>query len=110
MVNDKDPNSFRAVTELRKQMMDFDPFLIYKINNGSLNDGISYVFKSSTCAAKMALEMDYKDPNNISCLKDESVYIDTMHSRVQNYKDITAWVKNPYNQSCDENRYDGGTA
>ena len=95
MVNDKDPNSFRAVAELRKQMKDFDPFLIYKINDGSLNDGISYVFKSSTCAAKLALEMDCEDPNNISCLKDEPVYIDTMHSRVQNYKDITAWVKNP---------------
>ena len=39
--------------------------------------------------------MDYEDPENKSCLREESVYCDTMHSRVQNYKNITAWVKKP---------------
>ena len=36
-----------------------------------------------------------KIQKNKSCLREEPVYIDTMHSRVQNYKNITAWVKNP---------------
>ena len=39
--------------------------------------------------------MDYQDPENKSCLREEPVYCDTMHSHVQNYKNITAWVKNP---------------
>ena len=94
-VTDKDPNSFAAVAELRKQLKSFDPYLIYKLNDGTLNDDISFVFKSSRCAAELALEMDYQDPENRSCLKEEPVYCDTMHSRVEHYKNITAWVKNP---------------
>ena len=94
-VTDKDPNSFSAVAELRKQLKSFDPYLIYKLNDGTLNDEISFVFKTSRCAAQLALEMDYQDPENRSCLREEPVYCDTMHSRVENYKNITAWVKNP---------------
>ena len=94
-VTDQDPNSFAAVAELRKQLKSFDPYLIYKLNDGTLNDDISFVFKSSRCAAELALEMDYEDPENRSCLKEEPVYCDTMHSRVEHYKNITAWVKNP---------------
>ena len=69
--------------------------MIYKLNDGTLNDEISFVFKTSRCAAQLALEMDYQDPENRSCLREEPVYCDTMHSRVENYKNITAWVKNP---------------
>ena len=98
-VTDKDPNSFSAVAELRKQLKSFDPYLIYKLNDGTLNDEISFVFKSSRCAAQLALEMDYQDPENRSCLREEPVYCDTMHSRVENYKNITAWVKNPITRS-----------
>ena len=94
-VTDKDPNSFSAVAELRKQLKSFDPYLIYKLNDGTLNDEISFVFKTSRCAAELALEMDYQDPENRSCLREEPVYCDTMHSHVENYKNITAWVKNP---------------
>ena len=91
----QDPNSFTAIAALRDKLKDFDPYLIYKMNDGTLNDEISYVFKSSTSAAQMALEMDCDDPNNKSCLKEEPVYIDAMHSRIEHYKSITAWVKNP---------------
>ena len=94
-VTDKDPNSFLAVAELRKQLKSFDPYLIYKLNDGTLNDEISFVFKTSRCAAELALEMDYQDPENRCCLREEPVYCDTMHSHVENYKNITAWVKNP---------------
>ena len=94
-VTDKDPNSFSAIAELRNQPKSFDPYLIYKLNDGTLNDEISFVFKTSRCAAQLALEMDYQDPENRSCLREEPVYCDTMHSRVENYKNITAWVKNP---------------
>ena len=77
IVSDKDPNSFTAVAALREQLKEYDPFLIYKVNDGSFNDEISYVFKSSTCAAELAIEMDCEDPENKSCLKDEPIYCDT---------------------------------
>ena len=95
LICDKDPNSFKAIGDLREHLKDYDPFFIYKINDGTFNDEVSYVFKSSTCAAQLAIEMDCEDPENKSCLPDEPVYCDTMHSRVDRYKNVTAWVKNP---------------
>ena len=95
MVSKEDANSFTAVANLRKDMKLVDPYYIYKLNDGNHNDEISFVFKSSTCSAQLALEMDCEDPENKSCLREEPVYVDAMHSRVENYKNITAWVKNP---------------
>ena len=99
LICDKDPNSFKAIGDLREKVKDYDPFFIYKINDGTFNDEVSYVFKSSTCAAELAIEMDCDDPENKSCLRDEPVYCDTMHSRVDRYKNVTAWVKNPITRS-----------
>ena len=95
LVYEKDPNSFKAIGELRENLKDHDPFFIYKINDGTFNDEVSYVFKSSRSAAELTIEMDCDDPENKSCLHDEPVYCDTMHSRVDNYKNVIAWVKNP---------------
>ena len=99
LICDKDTNSFKAIGDLRENLKDYDPFFIYKINDGTFNDEVSYVFKSSTCAAELAIEMDCEDPENKSCLRDEPVYCDTMHSRVDRYKNVTAWVKNPITRS-----------
>ena len=41
-VTDKDPNSFAAVAVLRQELKSFDPYLIYKLNDGTLNDEISF--------------------------------------------------------------------
>ena len=98
LVCDKDPNSFKAIGELRESLKDYYPFFIYKINDGSFNDEVSYIFKSSTCAAELAIEMYCDDPENRSCLRDEPVCCDTMHSRVDHYKNVTAWFKNPITQ------------
>ena len=99
IVSKKDPNSFHAIANLRDDLKTIDPYLIFKINDGTLNDEISYVFKSSKCAAELAIEMDCENPKNRSCLKEEPVYCNTMHSRVDGYKNITAWVKNPITRS-----------
>ena len=32
-------------------------------------------------------------------LEEEPVYVDAMHSRIENYKNITGWVKNPITKS-----------
>ena len=61
---------------MRDDLKTIDPYLIFKINDGTLNDEISYVFKSSKCAAQLAIEMDCEDINNQSCLKEEPVYCD----------------------------------
>ena len=68
LICDKDPNSFKAIGDLCEKVKDYDPFFIYKINDGTFNDEVSYVFKSSTCAAELAIEMDCDDPENKSCL------------------------------------------
>ena len=99
LVCEKDPNSFKAIGELRENLKDHDPFFIYKINDGTFNNEVSYVFKSSHSAAELTIKMDCDDPENKSCLCDELVYCDTMHSRVDNYKNVTAWVKNPITHS-----------
>ena len=99
VVSKKDPNSFHAIANLRDDLQMIDPYLIFKINDGTLNDEISYVFKSLKCAAQLAIEMDCEDIDNRICLKEEPVYCDTMHSRVDGYKNITAWVKNPITRS-----------
>ena len=99
LICDKDPNSFKSIDHLRENLKEYDPFFIYKLNDGSSNDEVSYVFKSSKCAAELAIEMDCDDPDNKSCLRDEPVYCDTMHSRVDRYKNVTAWVKNPITRS-----------
>ena len=99
IVSRRDPNSFHAIANLRKDLKTIDPYLIFKLNDGTLNDEISYVFKSSKCAAELAIEMDCEDEKSRSCLKEEPVYVDTMHSRVDDYKNITAWVKNPITRS-----------
>ena len=89
VVAKKDPNSFHVIADLREEMKAYDPYLTFKINDGTLNDEISYVFKSSKCAAQMAIKMDCEDEKNRSCLKEEPAYC------VEGYKNITAWVKNP---------------
>ena len=53
----KDPNSFHAIANLRDDLKMIDPYLIFKINGRTLNDEISYVFKSSKCAAQLAIEL-----------------------------------------------------
>ena len=53
LVCEKDPNSFKAIGELRENLKDHDPFFIYKINDGTFNDEVSYVFKSSRSAAEL---------------------------------------------------------
>ena len=51
------------------------------------------------CAAELAIEMDCDDPENKSCLRDEPVNCNTMHSRVDHVKNVTVWVENPITQS-----------
>lgn len=88
-----DENSFDAVGLARKMYKDTDPYLIYRINNGSLNDMSDYVFKSSRECAHLAISMDVDGPHNP--LQYELVYFDGKHNRVQGFISFGLWLRHP---------------
>ena len=53
-----DENSFDAVAILKSETDKEDPYYIYRVNNGRMNGGSDYVFKSSCQMALLALKMD----------------------------------------------------
>ena len=86
--------SLSAVAELKSTTDTQDQYYIYKINDITLNAHMSYVFKSSRVMANIAIKMDVNG-NGEDPLKHEMVYFDGMHSRVNQWKTLTAWVYHP---------------
>ena len=86
--------SLSAVAELKSTTDTQDQYYIYKINDITLNGNMSYVFKSSRVMANIAIKMDVNG-NGEDPLKHEMVYFDGMHSRVNQWKTLTAWVYHP---------------
>ena len=61
-------------------MDETDPFHIYRINNGSMNNGSDYVFKFFRFIAEnIAVCMDINEPYNI--LQEENAYFDATHNK-----------------------------
>ena len=90
----KRPNghSFEAVSVLKKKTDLKDAFLIYKANDGSLNEQPSYVFKSSKLRANMAINMDRTEDHVLS---KEYCHFDGKHDRCKNCVTLTASVYHP---------------
>ena len=57
----KDVNSFDAVALMKGKLDAKDPYLIYQISNGAINNSSHYVFKCSQKGAEVALLMDVDD-------------------------------------------------
>ena len=93
-----DGNSLEAVGILKEQTDQEDPYFIYRINDGRFNNGLNYVFKTSTEMAKLAIAMDC-DGEGDNPLKDEIAYFDAIHTRVVGYKSIALWVLHPATHS-----------
>ena len=75
-------------------MDETDPFHIYRINNGSMNNGSDYVFKfSKFIAENIAVRMDINKPYNI--LQEENAYFDAKHTRVHSFKSFGLWTYHP---------------
>ena len=75
-------------------MDETDPFHIYRINNGSMNNGSDYVFKfSKFIAENIAVRMDINKPYNI--LQEENAYFDATHTRVHSFKSFGLWTYHP---------------
>jgi hypothetical protein len=89
----KHGNSFDAVCLLKRESDKRDKFLIYKLNNGCMNNGQpTYVFKSSEAMAKLALDMNCDKEGELNnCF----AHVDAKHDRVINMKTITLWTYHP---------------
>ena len=92
--NCTDRNSLEAVGILKADADVEDPYFIYRINDGRYNNGLDYIFKSSTAMAKLAITMDCDDDGD-NPLQEEVAYFDAVHTRVIGYKSIAVWVLHP---------------
>ena len=63
-IQSKDENSFDAVSIMKRTLNEVDKYYIYRINNGSLNGELDYVFKSSKQMAQLAIRMDVSGPED----------------------------------------------
>ena len=71
-------HSFDALAKYKATTDKLDKFLIYKAQNGGLNGGPSYVFKTSEAQLQMALDMD-RDAEGI--LRHEVCFADIWKSQ-----------------------------
>ena len=74
----------------REHWMKLDKFYVYRINNGSLNGGSDYVFKSSREMAQLIIRMDVNGPED--GLQKENAFFDAMHTRVHDFKSFALWL------------------
>ena len=86
-----DENSFDAVGILKSETDKEDEFYIYRINNGRLNGGSDYVFKSSHQMALLALKMDVNNEEDTG-LQEENAFFDMTQMRVFGFKSFGFWL------------------
>lgn len=86
-------HNFEAVAHFKQYCDVKDPFYIYKMNDTRGNpDRPSFVFKTSTLKAKIAISMD-KDKEHF--LAQEFCFFDGKHKRAKGYVTLTASVYHP---------------
>ena len=88
-----DCNLFHAVAIVKKGTDRYDPNYIYRINNGSMNNGSDYVFLCSTKMAEVAVKMNINGKSN--CLQEEPAYFDGTFNRVWGFVSFALWIYNP---------------
>ena len=89
----EDHNSFDAVSIIKRKTDTKDPYYIYIINNGNLNNGSDYIFKSSKQMTRIALAMDVDGPENV--LQLENTYFDATHTQIYGFKSLGLWMFHP---------------
>lgn len=89
-----DNTSWDAVAQLKAIIDQHDTFLIYRVNNSSMNHtSLDYVFKSSRRAAKVALEMNaWTRDDSPYC---NTAYFDVKHQRALGFKTLAMWTYHP---------------
>ena len=87
-----DRQSFKAIRKAKKKLDKIDKYLLYQYNDKKLNpEKPTYIYKSSEDSIKLAIQMNVLDPKSRSLMKEEFLFLDTMHGRVKNMKTVTAW-------------------
>ena len=89
----KERHSIDAVATVKKMHDRFDWLYIYEVNDRKMNNQPSYVFKSSTPMAKIALLMD-QDHEEKMPFQDVVAFMDRLHSHVKDYTTFTLWLYN----------------
>ena len=86
---DMDMHSIHAVSFVKKESDKVDPYHIYSINDRHLNNNPSFVFKSSTVACRLALQMHNTGGGVKNPMQEQVVYMDGMHGCVNGYVTLT---------------------
>ena len=97
-LNEDEFDAFRNIRQLKEKTDKKDPFLIYAINFGGMNDEPSYVFKTHRYGLETAFQMDPTKKTvrgRRSLLSYEKAYFDGMHKRCRGYKTLTLWTHHP---------------
>ena len=87
-------HSIDALATVKKMQDRFDRLHIYEVNDRKMNNNPSYVFKSSTPMAKIALLMDEENKQKTP-FQDVVAFMDGLHSHVKDYTTLTLWLHNP---------------
>ena len=87
-------HSINTVGIIKQKQYEEDPLHIFKINDKKLNGKPSFIFKSSTLMARIALLMDQNNKVKIP-FQDAVAFMDGLHSRVVDYTTLMLWVHNP---------------
>ena len=87
-------HSINVVGIIKQKQDEEDPLHIFKINDNNLNGKPSFIFKSSTPMACIALLMDQNNKVKTP-FQDAVAFIDGLYSRVVDYTTLTLWVHNP---------------
>ena len=89
----KERHLIDAVATVKKMQDRFDWLHIYEVNDRKMNNWPSYVFKSSTLMAKIALLMDQDHEEKMPF--QDVAFNDGLHSHVKDYTTLTLWLHNP---------------
>ena len=90
----KDRHLIDAVATVKKMQDRFYRLHIYEVNDCKMNNWPSYVFKSSTLMAKIALLMD-QDHEEKMPFQDVVAFMNGLHSHVKDYTTLNLWLHNP---------------
>ena len=74
-----DQHSFEAVAIYKKELDKTDPFLIYKVNDGKMNNLPDFVFKSAKDMLLLAAEMDQSGGSHSRCVGFKTLGLFVLH-------------------------------
>jgi hypothetical protein len=88
---DANGNSFDAVCLFKRNTDKQDKYLIYRVNNDAMSNGLpTFIFKSSKSSADLAISMDREMGEH----RKAYAHVDVKHDRVHGLQTVTLWMYN----------------